>query len=312
MPPTGPAKGPVVLCAGTDPAAAARLAEATTSLLSDRAVVVLATWDPPPLAGLDSLVDAIHDAHEDMRAAARHAAAEVAHVASEILDAHGVHVTRQVCPEARSPWQVILDLADEVDAAVIVAGTSERTREHGALGSQARALAHRTRRPLLLLGFDAPAAGAAPALFAYDGSAAAARAIRAAAELLRPRHAIVASVWQTASALAGAALLAVPDEVARKGIASLDAAARQRAEGQASEGAARLADAGWACEIVAPETARNVHTAIVEAAAEHDAAIIVTGTRGRSRVAAAVLGSAAEAIVRNAGRPVLLVPPPPS
>ena len=231
---------------------------------------------------------------------------------AEVLDAHGVHVTRQVCPEEGSPWQVILDLADEVDAAVIVAGTSERAAEHGALGGEARALAHRTRRPLLLLAFDAaPAAAAAPALVAFDGSAAATRAVTAATELLRPRPAIVASVWQSASALVGAALLAVPDEVARKGVAGLDEAARQRAKGQATEGAARLADAGWACEIAAPETARNVHSAIVEVAADHDAAIIVTGTRGRSRVAAAVLGSAAEAIVRNAGRPVLLVPPRP-
>ena len=232
---------------------------------------------------------------------------------AEVLDAHGVHVTRQVCPEEGSPWQVILDLADEVDAAVIVAGTSERAAEHGALGGEARALAHRTRRPLLAAAVRrAPAdRRGARARSPTTARAAAERAVAAAAELLRPRPAIVASVWQTASALVGAALLAVPDEVARKGIAGLDEAARQRAKGQASEGAARLADAGWACEIAAPETARNVHSAIVEAAADHDAAIVVTGTRGRSRVAAAVLGSAAEAIVRNAGRPVLLVPPAP-
>ena len=312
MPPAKPPKGPILLCAGTDPAAAARLAEATTSLLSDRPVVVLATWDPPPLAGLDSLMDAIYDAHEDVRAAARHAATEVAHAACEILGAHGMHVTRQVCPEEGSPWQVILDMADEVDAAVIVAGMSERSPEHGALGGEARALAHRTRRPLLLLPFDTtPAADAAPALFAFDGSAAAARAVAAAIELLRPRHAIVASVWQTASALAGAALLAIPDDVARKAIAGLDEASRLQATGQASEGAARLTAAGWDCEVAALETARNVHSAIVAAAAEHGAAILVTGTRGRSRVAAAVLGSAAEAIARSARRPVLLVPPPP-
>lgn len=307
-----PLNGPILLCAGTDPAAAARLAEATSSLLSDRAVVVLATWDPPPLAGLDSLMDAIHDAHEDARAAARHAAADVAHAACEVLDAHGAHVTRQVRPEEGSAWQLILDVADEVGAAVIVAGMTERAPERGALGGQARALAHRSRRPLLLLPFDAtPATAAAPALFAFDGSAAATRAVSAATGLLRTRQAIVASVWQTASALVGAALLAIPDDVARKGIAGLDEASRLQATGQASDGADRLTAAGWDCEIAALETARNVHTAIVGAAAEHDAAILVTGTRGRSRVAAAVLGSAAEAIARNAGRPVLLVPPPP-
>ncbi|HEV2059447.1 MAG TPA: universal stress protein, partial [Solirubrobacteraceae bacterium] len=35
----------------------------------------------------------------------------------------------------------------------------------------------------------------------------------------------------------------------------------------------------------------NMASAIVGAADEHDAAVIVTGTRGRSRVAAALLGS---------------------
>jgi nucleotide-binding universal stress UspA family protein len=304
--------GPVLLCAGTDPAAAARLAEATASLLADRPVVVLATWEPPP-AGLDSLIDALYGADEDPRASGRHAATEVVEAACEVLEAHRLHATRQVVPEESSPWQVILRVADQIDAAAIVAGTSERPPAHpGAIGGEARALAHRTRRPLLLLPPDAaPAAVAAPALFAFDGSATATRALAAATQLLRPRPAVVASVWQTASALAGAALLAVPDEVARKGIAALDEASHLQAEGQASDGAARLAADGWHSEIAALETARNVPSAIVETAAEHDAAVLVTGTRGRSRVAAALLGSAAEAIVRGAGRPVLLVPPAP-
>ena len=43
-------------------------------------------------------------------------------------------------------------------------------------------------------------------------------------------------------------------------------------------------------------------------AAEVDAAMIVTGTRGRSRTVAAVLGSTAEGILRHAHRPVLVVP----
>jgi nucleotide-binding universal stress UspA family protein len=46
----------------------------------------------------------------------------------------------------------------------------------------------------------------------------------------------------------------------------------------------------------------------VEYAAEADAAMIVTGTRGRSRAVAAVLGSTAEGILHHAHRPVLVVP----
>ncbi len=112
-----------------------------------------------------------------------------------------------------------------------------------------------------------------------------------------------------AAHVVGAAMLAVPEDVVRKGAESLDEAARSRAADHAGEGAGLLIAAGWACEPEAIETSRNVTSAIVDAADEHDAAIVVTGTRGRSRVAAALLGSSAEGILRRAGWPVLLVPP---
>jgi nucleotide-binding universal stress UspA family protein len=122
----------------------------------------------------------------------------------------------------------------------------------------------------------------------------------------------VASVWSSAAHVVGVAMLAVPDDVVRKGTASLDEAARLRAADRAGDGAGQLVAAGWTSETMAIETSRNVVGAIVDAADEHDAAIVVTGTRGRSRVAAALLGSSAEGILRCAGRPVLLVPPVPA
>jgi nucleotide-binding universal stress UspA family protein len=306
--------GPVLLCAGTDPTAAARLAEVAVSLLGDRPVIVLATWPPPPIAGFESVMDALYDAHEDLRAAAHQAAERTARAASNALEAHGVHVARQVCPpEEQSPWQEILDTADEFNAGVIVAGTTEGTAAHaGALGRQARALAHRAHRPLLFVPADAaPAAAARPAIFAYDGSPAAGQAVSAAIELLRARPAVVASVWHTATYAVEVAMLAVPDEVVRKGAEGLDEAARLHAAAVASEAGAALTGAGWSGESAAVQTSHNVPAAIVATADEHDAAIVVTGTRGRSRVAATLLGSSAEGIVRHAGRPVLLVPPAP-
>jgi nucleotide-binding universal stress UspA family protein len=243
-PPTAAPRGPILLCAGTDPGLSDRLGEAATRLLADRPVLVVET---------------------------RHAGA----------------------PCRRPPWQFIVELADEVDAAVIVADSSED------------ALAHRVDRPLLLV----PGAGGdGPALLAYDGSSSAADAIGAAAALLLPRPALVASVWHGASAVVGAAMLAIPDEVAREGAARLDESARLRAAGEAGQAAAILGAAGWDCEPLALETPRSVARAIVDAADECDAALIVAGTRGRSRIAAALLGSTAEGILRGAGRPVLLVP----
>ena len=46
----------------------------------------------------------------------------------------------------------------------------------------------------------------------------------------------------------------------------------------------------------------------MEYATDVDAAMIVTGTRGRSRTVAAVLGSTAEGILRHAHRSVMVVP----
>ena len=64
-PSTRPSRGPILLCAGTDAAAAAHLAEAAAALLEHRAVV-LATWQPPPvLGGIDAVLDAFHDTHDD-------------------------------------------------------------------------------------------------------------------------------------------------------------------------------------------------------------------------------------------------------
>lgn len=304
--------GPILLCAGTDAAAAARLAEAAADLLHQRPVVVLATWQPPPVMGaIDAVADALYDARADLRGSAQRSAAESAHAAAEVLEAHGMQVSPQVRPEEYTPWRMILDVADEIDAAVIVAGVSEdAARRPGALGRQARALAHRTHRPLLLVTPDGAAPDDAAVLFATDGSAHATRALRTAATLLRPRPAIVASVWRPVGDAAGLAMAAVPDDIARQGAERLDEAARLRSAGHAGDGVELLAGAGWAVQASTIKKARHVPSAIADAAGEHRAAAIVTGTRGRSRIAAALLGSTAEGVVRDSDRPVLLVPPP--
>lgn len=302
---------PFLLCAGTDPAAAARLAEAAASLLADRPAVVVATWHTPPMSGLETVMDALYDSELDLRSAAREAAAEAVAAASAALSAHGIAVSRTVCAEEEPPWRIVLDLAGETGASVIVAGTAQAAgAQPGALGREARALAHRSERPLLFIPPGAaPADRVAPAIFADDGSAPAAHATQAASGLLRPRPAIVATAWETTSYAVGVALLAVPARVAQTSADRLDELARAHAEETAAAAGAQLAGAGWSCDSVALEARHNAAGAILAAAREHDAAAIVTGTRGRSRIAAALLGSTAETLLRHAGRPVLLVPP---
>ena len=305
--------GPILLCAGTDALAAARLAEVAAALLTDGPIVVLSTYERPALGGgVEVVMDALYDAQSELRTARRRAATEAAGAACQVLDARGVDVTRRVTPAERPPWHVILEVADELDARVIVAGAVDgSSAPAGAIGREIRALAHRSHRPLLVVPPGAPPADpAANALFAYDGSAPANHAIQAGARLLRPRPAVAACVWESAAYAASAAMLALPDDVARKGAQELDESARGEAESVARHGAGQLAAAGWSADIVALETARSVPGAIILAADDQDAAVIVTGTRGRSRVAAALLGSSAEGVLRHSGRPVLLVPPP--
>ena len=52
----------------------------------------------------------------------------------------------------------------------------------------------------------------------------------------------------------------------------------------------------------------QVWATIVNAADEEDVAAIVVGSRGRSAVASAVLGSVANGVVHHSSRPVVVVP----
>lgn len=310
-PPADPGHGPILLCAGEEPASAARLAEAAASLLADRPVVVLATWEPPPpKRRTEAALDALFDIHAELRTAAHGAAAESAQAACRVLEARGIEASSEVIPNEQAPWRTIIDRAYGVDASAIVASLTERAAHDGSLGATARALAHRAHRPLVLVPAGAGEADpAAAAVFAFDGSEPAEHALRVAARLLRPRPAVVTTAWYDISSVAGLASIAVPDEVVRKGARALDEGARAKAEEQTAAGAELLTTAGWSCETLALRATHSVATEVVDAAVERGAALVVTGTRGRSRVAAALLGSTAEDILRRARRTVLLVPP---
>jgi nucleotide-binding universal stress UspA family protein len=54
--------------------------------------------------------------------------------------------------------------------------------------------------------------------------------------------------------------------------------------------------------------AGDIAAAILSAAADHHAALVVVGRRGLGRVKAAMLGSVSDTLVREAPLPVLVVP----
>jgi nucleotide-binding universal stress UspA family protein len=145
-----------------------------------------------------------------------------------------------------------------------------------------------------------------PALLCFDGSPDARRAIDEAGLLLAPRPAIVLTVWEAARDLTK--LDPVGDAVGRlSGIyAELDEIGLQAARDMVQHGAQLARDAGFE-----PRTRVEcgpVWRTLVSIAADEDAAVIVVGARGLSRTAA-VLGSVSARVSRQAGRPVLVVPP---
>ena len=143
-----------------------------------------------------------------------------------------------------------------------------------------------------------------PILICFDGSPGAARAIEAAATLLGSRHAVVLDVAPPITAAESMATLSpvVPGT-----------AFEQLNTTEASQVAARGADLARAAGFDAE--ARGALGAptwegVVDVADELDAAAIVIGSRGLRGVREILDGSLSHQVAENAGRPVLIVPPP--
>ena len=146
-------------------------------------------------------------------------------------------------------------------------------------------------------------------LCAYDGSDDAERAITVAGRLVTG-VAIVLYVWPPvvvpplAGALPPDAVL-TPDQ-----LEELDQRQRARARDIVEQGVACARRAGFTAE---PELqpgagVGEIWRAIVAAADEHAASLIVIGRRGVSPIRTLLLGSIASAVVHHAKVPVLVVP----
>ena len=166
--------------------------------------------------------------------------------------------------------------------------------------------------------------GLGPLLLGYDGSDGARGAIASAGRVLGGREAVVVTVWESVGSAILRNLPSGATELGRdaRGIAEdvvdeLDAAAAEGAERMAAEGAALATAAGLAARPAArralargaERNAVTVWRAILDAAEEEAAELIVLGSRGRSPVASMVLGSVSYGVVNNSDRPVLIIPP---
>jgi nucleotide-binding universal stress UspA family protein len=156
-----------------------------------------------------------------------------------------------------------------------------------------------------------PAEPTTTLLIAFDGSAAAEAAIRAAGGLFPGARAVVACARRdpiTYERAAEAALVAVPDEVVAGGVRALNEAAQREAEETVDAGVRAAAAAGLAAEGTVVHAGGSPWRGIERAADDLGADAIVCGTRGMGAFSRAAAGSTSSGLLHHAGRPVLVVP----
>ena len=146
-------------------------------------------------------------------------------------------------------------------------------------------------------------------LIGFDGSDDAENAVRAAGNLLTPRRAIVAYVWDSLAELLLHTDMNDLNGMMREAAEEVDAEGAREAELIAERGAEIAEEAGF--EVV-PTVASGKPKAwpiLLELADRHRAAAIVVGSRGLGCVKSALLGSVSSGVLDHAHLPVLIVPP---
>jgi nucleotide-binding universal stress UspA family protein len=148
-------------------------------------------------------------------------------------------------------------------------------------------------------------------LITDDGSPDARAAIDRAARLMPGATVTVLTVWESfvdVMARSGSMGMGYGMAGSLTDDGDIDRAAQRDAVAQAENGAARATEAGL---VAAPRSERCGGTIAntILAVAEHlDAELIVLGTRGRSSLESALLGSVSHAVLQHADRAVLIVP----
>jgi nucleotide-binding universal stress UspA family protein len=148
-------------------------------------------------------------------------------------------------------------------------------------------------------------------LIAYDGSPNAAIAVRAAASLFRGALASVATVGHdpaTTAVAAGAMLPDLSPDVVAQTIDHLGAEARRAADETAKQGAEQARALGLHAEPANVPPTMPVWAALLDAAHQLGADVLICGTRGRGAFSRALLGSTSSSLLHNTDLPLLLVP----
>jgi nucleotide-binding universal stress UspA family protein len=156
-------------------------------------------------------------------------------------------------------------------------------------------------------------ASAGPIVLAFDGSAAARRAVLDAAKLLVPRRTLVLTVWEPGlaySTVAGSPDVSMGPAIEPSTALELDRELQSRAERVALEGAELARSLGLEAEPLAVADAGDVAHTILAIASEQQATAIVVGSRGLSGLRARLEGSTSKGVLKRASCPVIVVHDP--
>ncbi|WP_157251192.1 universal stress protein [Nonomuraea typhae] len=145
-------------------------------------------------------------------------------------------------------------------------------------------------------------------LIAYDGSDDAKAAIEAAGRLLQGDRAVVLTVWERLAMTAAHASMGMV--ISPELTAAEDQAVGEAMQHLADQGAELARKSGFTATPRVELDRVAIWSTIVDVAADVDAALIVTGTRGLGGVKSLLLGSTSDRVVHHADRPVLVVPAP--
>ncbi|CAA0127058.1 Universal stress protein/MSMEI_3859 [Mycolicibacterium vanbaalenii] len=183
-------------------------------------------------------------------------------------------------------WR-IAQVAEEVDADLVIVGSRGLGGAKAFLGSVSDLVVHYCARPMVvvphpMLSTEHEALAGGPVIVGWDGSAGAEKALEAAMRLLPDRDLLLVSVDNDDPV----------DEPASVDAEVLGSRKVERLRVERGHGFPAHACAD----------------ALISAARDHDAAVIVVGSRGRSAARKILLGSVAMATLHNAERPVMVVP----
>ncbi|HEX5621839.1 MAG TPA: universal stress protein, partial [Solirubrobacteraceae bacterium] len=251
---------------------------------------------------------AVQQAIDELTAEAQEAARLTAQEGVERARADGLEAEAVSVPPQAPAWAALLDAAGPLGADVLVCGTRGRGAfARAVLGSTASSLLHHAELPLLVVP-DGDGRLDGPVIVAYDGSEGAQHAIEVVGRLLRDRTTVVVHAWESEfhRSLSARALSAGPVDDLREIVELLHDSRAEAAEATTQQGVDLARVAGLEAVAETIESDAGPWRTVAAAARKHDAAVIVTGSRGLGRARSALLGSVSSGLVQNAERAVLV------